>query len=72
MKPLRRLMSAIESETDTDTINWSQTVDKRQMPDGPGAITVQDMAEAMENTKSSAQAVPFKKYEAWMNEFGSV
>ena len=71
MKPLRRLMAAIESETDTDTINWSQAVDQKQMP-GPGPITVEDIMEAMSTTKSSAQAVPFKKYEAWMNEFGSV
>jgi len=38
----------------------------------PGPITVDDMMASMANTKSSAQAVPFKKYEAWMNEFGSV
>ena len=42
-----------------------------RMPN-PGPITVQDMTEAMATTKSSAQAVPFKKYAAWMEEFGSV
>ena len=71
MKPLRRLMAAIETEEDVNTINWSQEVEPSRMP-GPEPITVDDMAEAMSSTKSSAQAVPFKKYEAWMNEFGSV
>ena len=71
MKPLRRLMTAIESETDSDHINWSQEADTSKVP-SPGPITIEDIGEAMETTKSSAQAVPFKKYEAWMSEFGSV
>ena len=71
MKPLRRLMQSIESETDTDTMNWGMEVDPSRMAT-PGPITVEDMREAMSSTRSSAQAVPFKKYSAWMNEFGSV
>lgn len=72
MKPLRRLMAEIEeNETDADAINWSKEADVNKTVT-PGPITLDDMGEAMSTTKSSAQAVPFKKYEAWMNEFGSV
>jgi len=42
-----------------------------KMP-GPGPITTEDMANAIKQTKSSAQAVPFEKYNKWMAEFGSV
>ena len=72
MKPLRRLMQQIETESeDVNTINWSQEADPNRIQ-APGPITVEDMTDSMANTKSSAQAVPFKKYTAWMNEFGSV
>ena len=71
MKPLRRLMMAIEQETDFEAINWSEAADPNKIP-GPGPITVEDMKLAVASTKSSAQAVPFKKYNAWMAEFGSV
>ena len=64
-------MKELEDQSDVNTINWGQEVDPNRMPN-PGPITVDDMAEAMNTTKSSAQAVPFKKYAAWMEEFGSV
>lgn len=38
----------------------------------PGPVTPEDLADALVNTKSSAQAVKFEKYEKWMAEFGSV
>jgi len=71
MKPLRRLMMAIEQETDFEAINWSEAADPNKIP-GPGPITIEDMQLALASTKSSAQAVPFDKYSAWMAEFGSV
>lgn len=71
MKPVRRLMESIESQEDVDTINWSQVEEASRMPN-PGPITVDDMTQAMATTKSSAQAVPMKKYAAWMEEFGSI
>lgn len=71
MKPLRRLMKEIENTADENTMNWGQEVDPNRIPN-PGPITIDDMGEAMSTTKSSAQAVPFKKYAAWMAEFGSV
>ena len=71
MKPLRRLMTTIELETDVDKMNWSEAVDPKQIP-SPGPITLEDMQDAVMSTKSSAQAVPFDKYTKWMNDFGSV
>ena len=71
MKPLRRLMMSIEQETDFELINWSKAADPAKIP-SPGPITAEDMQLALSTTKSSAQAVPFHKYNAWMKEFGSV
>ena len=42
MKPLRRLMMAIEQETDFEAINWSEAADPNKSP-GPGPITIEDM-----------------------------
>ena len=64
-------MSKIELEQDFEKINWAETVDPRKVP-GPGPISAEDFAESIQTTKSSAQAVPFVKYDKWMNEFGSV
>lgn len=71
MKPLRRLMSQIESQTEFDNINWSVIADPRALP-SPGPVTNEDMLNAMSSTKAAAQAVSFEKYNKWMNEFGSV
>ena len=71
MKPLRRLMMAIEEQTDWDNINWSQAADPNKIP-SPGPITLEDMQLAIKSTRSSTQAVPFQKYNKWMQEFGSV
>ena len=58
MKPLRRLMMAIEDQTDWDNINWSQTADPSKIP-SPGPIMLEDMQLAIKTTRSSTQAVPF-------------
>ena len=71
MKPLRRLMNKIEINTDFEQINWSETVDPNKTP-VPGPVTAEDFTNAIQTTKSSANAVPFAKYDKWMNEFGSV
>lgn len=71
MKPLRRLMKDIEAATTFENINWSVQADPRGMAT-PGPVTNDDFGRALETTKSSAQAVPFDKYEKWMAEFGSV
>lgn len=71
MKPLRRLMKEIEKQVDFDNINWSVQADPKSMA-SPGPVTQEDLEDALLNTKSSAQAVKFDKYEKWMAEFGSV
>lgn len=71
MKPLRRLMSEIESITQFDNINWSVQADPTKIPH-PGPVTNDDLLNALTNTKAAAQAVKFDKYEKWMAEFGSV
>lgn len=38
MKPLRRLMSEIESITEFDNINWSVAADPKSIPQ-PGPVT---------------------------------
>jgi len=70
MKPLRRLMREIEVVTDFDKMNWSVQADPRSIP-GPGPVTNEDLAAALNSTKAS-QAIKFDKYEKWMQEFGSV
>jgi len=70
MKPLRRLMKDFEKSS-SDNINWAVQADPRGMA-SPGPVTAEDFLKALESTKSSAQAVPFEKYEKWMAEFGSV
>lgn len=71
MKPLRRLMKEIESQTDFNNMNWSVQADPKSLP-SPGPVTTEDFENAIQNTKAAAQAVKFDKYEKWMAEFGSV
>lgn len=71
MKPLRRLMSEIESATDFDNMNWSVQADPKTLPQ-LGPVTNEDFAKALSNTKAAAQAIKFSKYEKWMEEFGSI
>jgi hypothetical protein len=52
MKPLRRLMSQIESVS-TELMNWSEAVDASKTPK-PEPVSVEDMQSAIETTKSSA------------------
>jgi len=55
MKPLRRLMAKIEkTELDSDApIDWSKPIAPEKVP-SPGPVTQQDLALAIEQTKSSA------------------
>jgi hypothetical protein len=71
MKPLRRLMKEMDSITKIETTDWARPADPRSAPP-IGPVTNEDFAQALESTKSSAQAVKFDKYEKWMAEFGSV
>lgn len=71
MKPLRRLMAEIESQTDFEHINWSVQADPKQIP-GPGPVTNEDFQAALASTKAAAKIVSLEKYNKWMEEFGSV
>jgi hypothetical protein len=71
MKPLRRLMTTIELQTDFDDINWSKAADPKEIP-SPGPVTNEDFSNALSTTKAAAQAISFAKYNKWMEEFGSV
>ena len=53
MKPLRRLMSDIESITQFDNINWSVQADPKNIPH-PGPVTNDDLLTALTNTKAAA------------------
>lgn len=53
MKPLRRLMTQIESITNFDNINWSVQADPKAIP-SPGPVTNDDMANALMTTKAAA------------------
>ena len=71
MKPLRRLMTTIEMQTDFDDINWSVKADPKLMT-SPGPVTNADFTNALSTTKAAAHSVSFEKYNKWMQEFGSV
>jgi katanin p60 ATPase-containing subunit A1 len=53
MKPLRRLMNEIESQTDINSINWSIIADPKTLPT-PGPVTNTDMENALASTKAAS------------------
>lgn len=61
----------MDSVTKIDSTDWTRPADPKATPN-IGPVTNEDLATALESTKSSAQAVKFDKYEKWMAEFGSV
>jgi len=71
MKPLRRLMTEIEDQTTDIQPNWAVIADPKTIPQ-PGPVLVTDFDAALATTKSAAKIVDFRKYEKWMDEFGSV
>jgi len=53
MKPLRRLMTEIETITQFDNINWSVQADPKNIPQ-PGPVTNDDLNMALTTTKAAA------------------
>lgn len=71
MKPLRRLMSEIENQTDFNNMNWSVQADPKSIP-SPGPVTNTDFTSAISTTKAASHQTSLAKYQKWMDEFGSV
>lgn len=61
MKPLRRLMSEIESVTDFDNMNWSVIADPKVIPQ-PGPVINQDFISAINTTKAASHVSNISKY----------